>query len=239
MFDYSCNPKHLDFAGRREDARTIRDQKRDDAFEAFDPCPPETNGDEQRFEQMGFPGFAAFTKALAHNANGLVDANSFKSLLDAIQAGTQAAFEQVQLGGGKRLLANPLNAYSFQAIGNDSHGARMAAAPAFNSRNTAVDMVERYWMALCRDIPFDQYANSGLIRAACDDLNNLGFEQEFGFACTPQTLFRGPYAGCEVGPHVSQFLLQDVPFGNQPIQQRQRYPQPGYDYMTDLDSWSQ
>lgn len=238
MADKSCDPKHLNFEDRRNDARDLRDQKRDDAFNAFDICPPETNGDEQRFEGLGFTGFASFTKALVHDANGMVSESSFKSLLDAIQEGTQDAFEQVQLGGGDRLLVNPLNAYSFQSIGNDSNGARMAAAPAFDSRNTAVDMVERYWMALCRDIRFDQYANSGLIAAACDDLNTIGFEQEFGFACTPETIFRGPYAGCQVGPHVSQFLLQDFVFGNQPIRQLQRYPQPGLDYMTDLDTWN-
>lgn len=60
------------------------------------------------------------------------------------------AFEDVILGGGKKLLANPLAAFSTQLIGNDPHGSRMAPAPTFGSRNTAVDMVERYWMALCR-----------------------------------------------------------------------------------------
>lgn len=228
-----------DFEARRNDARALRDQKRDDAFDGFDHHQPATNGDEERFEQIGFAGFASFTKALAHDDKGLVAPSSLRSLLNALQVGTQEALEQVQLGGGTRRLVNPLNSYSYQLIGNDSNGSRMAAAPAFSSRSTAIDMVERYWMALCRDIPFDQYANSGLIRAACDDLNALGFDEQFGFECTPQTLFRGPYAGCNVGPHVSQFLLQDFNFGNQPIRQQQRYPRPGLDYMTDLDTWNQ
>ncbi|MEO1067719.1 MAG: phosphatidic acid phosphatase [Cyanobacteria bacterium J06638_6] len=227
-----------DYEGRRNEAKAIRDRKRDDACGAFSLEIPPTNGDEERFEQIGFPGFATFTKALAHDAKGLVDGASLRSLLDAIQAGTQEALEQVQLGGGARRLANPLNAFSYQALGDDSNGARMAAAPAFASRNAAVDMVERYWMALCRDVPFDQYPYSGLIRAACDDLNALGFDDQFGFVCTPQTIFRGPYRGCQVGPHVSQFLLRDFNFGNQPISQVQRYPRPGVDYMTDLETWS-
>lgn len=54
-------------------------------------------------------------------------------------------------------------------------------------------MVERYWMALCRDVSFDQYFASSVVADACQDLNRLGFEQQFGFECTPQTLFRGPY----------------------------------------------
>lgn len=240
MNDCHQDPLHQhSLEDRRAAAGTVCDKKRDDTFQEFDICPPETNGDEQRFEQIGFPGFASYTKALAHNANGQVDYNSYKSLLAAIQAGTQEAFEQVQLGGGERKLVNPLNAYSFQAIGNDSNGSRMAPAPTFNSRSTAIDMVERYWMALCRDIPFDQYANSPLVKAACEDLNSLGFDQEFGFECTAQTLFRGPYEGCDKGPHVSQFLLQDFKFGNQLIRQLQRYPRPGLDYMTDLETWNQ
>lgn len=227
-----------DFEQRREEAVGTRKLTIQDAFNAFITSPPPTNGDEERFENLGFLGFASFTKALAHNAIGLVEKSSFESLLAAIQNGTQEAFENVQLGGGKRLLVNPLNAYSFQLIGNDSNGARMAPAPKFTSRNTAIDMVERYWMALSRDIRFDRYANSTLIADACEDLNNLGFEQEFGFECSPETIFRGPYEGCNVGPHVSQFLLQDFQFGNQPIRQLQRYPREGLDYLTDFETWN-
>ncbi|MEA5465219.1 hypothetical protein [Leptothoe sp. PORK10 BA2] len=228
-----------DYEARRTEAADLRDQQRDAAANEFNVTSAPVNGDEVRFKNIGLPGFASFTKSLTHNANGLVDPSSFQSLLDALQVGTQEALEQVQLGGGKRQLVNPLNAFSFELIGNDSNGARMAAAPTFDSRSTAIDMVERYWMALCRDIPFDQYANSGLIQAACDDLNALGFDEQFGFVCTPQTVFRAPYEGCDVGPHVSQFLLQDFNFGNQPIRQQQRYPRPGVDYMTDLNSWNQ
>ena len=239
-----------DFRKRRREARRVRNVARNLARSEFTTELPETNNDEQRFADLGLPGFASFTKALKHNEdNGLVIDSSFQSLLDALDEGTQEAFENVILGGAKatpandcsevapRRLVNPLNSYSFQLIGNDSNGARMAPAPAFSSRNTAVDMVERYWMALCRDIPFDQYETDPLIQEACDDLNNLDFEAEFGFRCTPQTIFRGPYEGCFVGPHVSQFLLQDFDFGNQPIDQRQRFPQPDLDFMTDLPTW--
>ena len=228
-----------DFRQRRQEARIKRKLTLRDAFDAFITSPPPVNGDEERFNNLGFPGFASYTKALAHDKIGLVEPSSFESLLEAIQRGTQQAFEDILLGGKERLLTNPLNAYSFQLIGNDSNGARMAAAPKFDSRNTAVDMVERYWMALARDIPFDRYASSPLIAEACEDLNNLGFEREFGFECSPDTIFRGPYEGCNVGPHVSQFLLQDFQFGNQPIRQLQAYPKEGVDYLTDLETWSQ
>lgn len=238
-----------DFRTRRREARRVRNIARNRARDEFIIKLPETNNDEELFKGLGLPGFASFTKALKHDANGLVVDSSFQSLLDALDEGTQEAFESVILGGttatpatkceevAPRRLANPLNSYSFQLIGNDSNGARMAAAPAFPSRNTAVDMVERYWMALCRDIPFDQYETSDLIQDACDDLNNLDFAAEFGFECKPENIFRGPYVGCFDGPHVSQFLLQDFVFGNQPIDQRQLFPQPGLDFMTDLLTW--
>lgn len=226
-----------DFESRQQAAENIRDQIRSDAASAFSTSLPLTNGDQEQFEDLELPGFASFTKALKHNSLGLVDSQSYDSLLSAIQAGTQEAFECVRLGGGARLLANPLNAYSHQLIGDDSNGARMAPAPKFDSRNMAVDMVEHYWMALCRDVRFDRYAHNELITAACEDLNSLGFEQEFGFSCTPATIFRGAYEGCTVGPHVSQFLIQDFLFGNQLIRQRQRYPRAGLDYLTDLSTW--
>lgn len=227
-----------EFEVRRKQAAKIRNLTRDNALDDFTTSLPPTNEDEKNFEKIGLPGFASFTKALKHNSIGLVNPASFNSLLEAIEKATQDAFNKVQLGGQERLLVNPLNAYSFQLIGNDSNGARMAPAPKFASRNTAVDMVERYWMALCRDIRFDRYANSTLIADACEDLNNLGFEQEFGFKCTPDTIFRGPYEGCDVGPHVSQFLLQNFQFGNQPIQQLQRYPREKLDYLTDIETWN-
>ncbi|MDJ0726682.1 MAG: phosphatidic acid phosphatase [Prochloraceae cyanobacterium] len=228
-----------DFEERQERASDIRELISEDAEDSFITSLPPTNGDEQKFRQIGFEGFASFTKALSHNLIGLVEKTSFESLLTAIQKGTQIGFEQVQLGGGIRKLVNPLNAYSFQLIGDDSNGARMASAPSFASRNTAVDMVERYWMALSRDIPFDRYDENPLIAEACEDLNQLGFEQEFGFTCTPNTIFRGSYDGCDVGPHVSQFLLQNFQFGNQPIAQLQNYPRENLDYLTDIDTWKQ
>ena len=96
-------PAHTDrqdLRDRRQDAKSVRKLARKEAFDAFELTPPETNRDEERFEKLGLPGFASFTKALRHDpVNGLVDPKSFDSLLAAIDAGTQKAFETVQLGG--------------------------------------------------------------------------------------------------------------------------------------------
>ena len=236
----TCEPDQLglrDFESRQQAAKDVRNRTRDEAADAFSTASPIVNGDQRYFQEEGLPGFASFTKALAHDSMGLVMPKSNETLLSAIAAGTQDAFECVELGGGKRLLSNPLNAYSYQLIGDDSNGGRIAPAPKFNSCNTAIDMAERYWMALCRDIRFEEYGHSELIKAACKDLNALGFEQEFGFVCLPQTIFRGAYNGCAIGPYVSQFLLQDFTFFNQSISQMKRCPKAGLDYLTELNGW--
>lgn len=231
-------PHPLDLEGRRNEAKTIREFTKQDADDSASRKLPVDNKDELRFDLLRMPGFASFTKALAHDGNGLVEPRSFASLLAALGKGTQEALEKVQLGGGVRRLVNPLNSYSYQLIGDDSNGARMAPAPTFASRSTAVDMVERYWMALARDVPFSDYAKSPLIADACADLNNVGFEQEFGFYITPETIFRAPYRGSADGPHVSQFLLQDFKFGNQRIDQVQCFPRENLDFMTDFETWT-
>lgn len=218
---------------RKRDALEVRRRTASQQFRIVDPGHP-NNGDEDRYED--FRG--SYSKGLAHDAAAFVDVESFAALQSAAAVGTQAAFNHPLLKHGTRGQANPLNAYCFQLIGADSHNQGMAPAPAFASRNTAIDMVERYWMALCRDVPFIEYDSNPTVAAACADLNALGFEDEFGFECTPQTLFRAAYPAAQVGPHVSQFLLNDFVFGNQRIVQASRYPQPGLDYMTTWSSFA-
>lgn len=225
------------FESRLQATNDVRQRARDDATAAFLTSLPPTNWDQAYFQDLELHGFASFTKGLRHNDLGLVDPDAYDSMLVAIDARNRVALECVLLGGRKRLLENPLNAFAHQLIGDDAHGSRIAPPPSFRSRNTAVDMVERFWMALCRDIRFDHYAFNELIAAACEDLNNVGFEQEFGFVCTPATLFRGHYEGCMTGPYLSQFLIQDFLDGNQRRHQRRRYPKENLDYLTDFGTW--
>ena len=52
------------------------------------------------------------------------------------------------------------------------------------------------------------------------------------------TIFRGNTAyGDLLGPIVSQFLWQDIPYGAQLISQVSLYDLPGVDYLTDFPSW--
>jgi len=100
-------------------------------------------------------------------------------------------------------------------------------------------MVEVYWASLLRDVPFAEYATNPLVAQACTDLSRLSDFRgpKEGDAVTPNTLFRGPYAGCAVGPFVSQFLLRDIHFGAQINTQQVRVYVPGTDYMTTYAGW--
>jgi hypothetical protein len=100
-------------------------------------------------------------------------------------------------------------------------------------------MVELYWMALLRDVNFQDYATNPLALAAAADLSNLsdfrGPKQ--GGQVTPQTLFRDAFHGCVTGPYISQFLLQPANFGAQRVDQRIRTNAPGIDFMTTFPEW--
>ena len=83
-------------------------------------------------------------------------------------------------------------------------------------------MAEDYWMALTRDMPYSQYGIEPLTQAAIVDLN--AFPNYAGV--NAGSLFRGVTTGDLTGPFVSQFLLQNVPYGATTIVQQYRVPLP-------------
>lgn len=227
----AIDPTRGEINKRRRDARAVRIEAAQQQFQVADPGHP-FNDDETRYSDRR----GSYSKALPHDANGFVDPSAYNEFLNAVDLGTQAAFENVPLGGD-RVLVNPLNAYAFNLIGADSHNRTMAPAPTWSSLSTALDMVERYWMALARDVPFAEWNDNEVVNAACADLNSLGWASEFGFECTPQTLFRVPYNGGFEGGFVSQFLLQPVFIGNTLIDQNCRHAIPGVDYVTGFEEY--
>ena len=91
----------------------------------------------------------------------------------------------------------------------------MPPAPTLTSAETAGEMVELYWHALLRDVPFNEYFADATALAAVDDLNKLtDFKgPKDGGLVTAGTLFRGNTPGDLVGPFISQFLYLAVPYG--------------------------
>ena len=62
-------------------------------------------------------------------------------------------------------------------------------------------MVECYWLALARDIPYAQYGQEPVTAAAINDLKRFsGYE-----GVDAGNLFRGDFPGLQSGPYVSQF----------------------------------
>jgi membrane-associated phospholipid phosphatase len=115
----------------------------------------------------------------------------------------------------------------------------MRPAPALASAEQAGELVEHYWQAVLRDVPFAQYESHPLAKQAAEELSSMsdfrGPKQNG--RVTPQTLFRGSSQGGLRGPYVSQFLLRDIPMAPLMIPHRIRTATTGRDYMTDVASW--
>lgn len=213
------------------------------------------NGDEGMFPDRR----ASFSKGLPHDADGHVNPAAFTAMVNAIDSGNQADFNAITLGnkatgfsgGEPRRLANPQGGLGLNLVGPDSRHVALPAPPAFESDEIAAEIAENYWMSLLRDVHFSDYtADNPLVQEAAGDLNGLigtlpasarawfTRPQSGGFKpVTQANLFRGIAPGDDVGPYVSQFLLQDCYFGAQPIDQRMRTVLPGHDYMTQFGTW--
>jgi hypothetical protein len=247
---------------RAEAARTIRIEAAEEEFDrlfgpggtkAFIHC---CNGDEDTFASQNF--IASFTKGLSHDlVTGEVNPAAYQALLDALESGDEQSFRNLGtqfgclipgtsvLSGAQRRLENPRAGYAFDIEGADSHSLSLPCPPTFSSPEQAADMLELYWQALARDVPFIEYDASPppVLQAAATDLSRPVFNNYWTtFAKapappTPTTVFRGFTPGDQVGPYLSQFLLMDVPYGAQVIPARIRSVQPGIDYMTTWIEW--
>jgi hypothetical protein len=169
---------------------------------------------------------------------GDVDLAAYASLIAALESGRFEDFENVVLGG-PRPLANPESAYAFVLDGGDPHDFFVPPAPTFASAQTQSEAAEDYWMALLRDVPFDEYATSLLAQAAAVDLSRFSdfCGPKVAGRVTPQTLFRWEAPGTLAGPYVSQFLVLDVPYGVQSFAQKNVARVPGDDRLTDFAAW--
>src|SRR5258708_11666663 len=163
-----------------------------------------TNGDEQAFDNR----IGNYSKGLPHNEFGEVDSRACNSLLTAVITGRHSDFERIILGGNTKLV-NPQAGLAFDLEGADSHQLVIPPAPALASVERAGEMIENYWMALARDVPFSRFGEEPITQAAIDDLNRFphftGPQDPSTGNVTAKTLFRGLTVGETVGPFVSQF----------------------------------
>ena len=115
-------------------------------------------------------------------------------------------------------------------------------APVFKSAEEVTEIIENYWQALTRDVPFRQYGTSSLVYKATDDLNQ--FKAYYtgplsGGNITPAVYSRGVFGGDTKGPFISQFLILDAPYGVQTISAKLKVPVQGVinDFVTEADEW--
>lgn len=198
-----------------------------------------TNGDERRYlDRIG-----NYSKGLPHNAFGEVDVAAYGILLDAVRNENAQRFRDVPSGNpnlATRIkLTNPQAGMAFDLEGTDSHQLVQPPAPEFASAWEAGEIVENYWMALLRDVPFDEYGTDPLALAAAADLSSLSDFRgpKEGGLVTARTLFRDGSPGTLVGPWISQFFWLAQPFGAQFIEPRIRTTVPGVDYLTTPAAW--
>lgn len=213
------------------------------AQDNFTPIPQNftrpNNGDEALYPNR----IGSYSKGLPHQPNGEVVPEAYDTMLAALRTGSPAAFEQIPLGGTRKL-TNPQAGYAFDLEGADSFRFVQPPPPAFASREMAAEMAENYWMALLRDVPFTDYPANPIAAAATSDLNQFGSDfkgPKAGGQVTPNLLFRGLTPGDKAGPYLSQFWYQPCFFGANEVSQKVRTVlganNGGQDYMTDFNSW--
>ncbi|MBL8231488.1 MAG: vanadium-dependent haloperoxidase [Bryobacterales bacterium] len=193
-----------------------------------------SNGDLERYPSR----IGSFSKGLPHNELGEVDRAAFQSLMDALRSGKPEDFEKIRMGGGAYLV-NPQASLAYTLEGRDPHEMATPSAPALSSPEAAGDLVENYWLAMARDVPFSRYAEDDTIRTATEDLSRLSAftGPAPSGRVTAQSVFREKRPGDLRGPYISQFLYLPVGYGAVTFDQRYLSPARGLDYLTNYNEW--
>lgn len=231
---------------RRKQAEKIREEATDISQERSLPKHMNNGEEEEYLDELGVP-VANFTKGLPHDDKGEVKRSDYEKLLDALREGDEDDFAKIPLDpkAGRKYTA-PQTGLAFDLEGPDAWARTSPPVPRLDSLKNDAEMVELYWMALARDVPFIEYGSNPDVAAAAQELDTLrkqGLPQEDVLDMplvkniTPATVFRGLTEGDIRGPYVSQFLLHDIPFGSQTVIAQQRAAKKGVDYMTTFDKW--
>src|SRR5260221_61019 len=127
-----------------------------------------SNGEEARYSNF----IGNCSQGLPHNSIGEVEPAAYQALLTAVDSGNPGDFANIPLGGNVKF-SNPQGGLAFDLEGTDCAQMTIPPAPRLASARRAGEMVEDYWMAMARDIPFSQYGAEPLTTAAIADLNRL------------------------------------------------------------------
>ncbi|MEZ6141568.1 MAG: hypothetical protein R3B84_13430 [Zavarzinella sp.] len=216
------------------------------------------NGDTKREYKVAgksVRGLGSFHKTLKHNEFGEVDSGQFEKLVDATEGA--AAFKDVpSFASGAAKLTNPQCGLASDRLTQHPAHYTMPPAPQVLSITTAAEMTELYWMALLRDVSFDQFADDPGVKSAAAEvyakfqlavadtdaghlMPGIDVPDESGKLAkiTPQNLFRLGLPGDEFGPMLSQFMIRDIHYGTQQIDQKQLPYAKDRNYLTEFTAW--
>jgi hypothetical protein len=215
---------------RRQEAYQVRIGVAFNEYSRSIPCHT-NNGDE-----VTHPTYLGqFTKGMLHDASGVVISSYYQRLLTAVGSGAPSDFSLIPLApGATRKYTNPQSGLAFALVGGDPASFIVPPAFAFSSAEQAGEYMENAWMALCRDVPFDEYGINSCTLAAINELNGLGPLFKGTTPVTPDNLFRSKFVGAQNGPYISQFMYLPANYGINTVDQRLNPPLAGLDYMTNF-----
>ena len=230
------NPGELSLDGlnaRAQSAFQVRQRAAQIAFDRGQAVHENNNDETFHANRAG-----SFHKTLPHDEFGEVDPAAYGAFLRALTTGNKDDFENIPQGGVQKL-ANPMAAFAYDLVGPDNYSLALPHAPFLLSQESAGEMVEVYWKALLRDVPFSDYESDSGVDDAASEISSLSDFRgpKADGRVTPRTLFRGNTAGDLAGPYISQFLFLPVPHGAQEIEQRNQTTTPGINHMVDYDNW--
>ncbi len=200
-----------------------------------DPALPPTS------PYQGEVGPWAFSKGLPKDEWGQPLADPQLVLARALGGRDAAALATIPFAGvAGNALVNPAASFDLP-ITRDRRSATFALAPPPQVRGavTAAELVELYWAALLRDIPWADFGTSPLVAAACAELTGLkSFHgpRESDGRVSPRLLFKGTSRGAR-DIAVSRLLQLDVPSGALSTTQLVAVTDPPVDTLTDIPSW--
>lgn len=211
-----------------------------------------SNGDEQRYPNK----IGSDSRGLPHDQRGEVDPTAWQLASQAYASRSWDDWEKVPLGGTRKFV-NPIGTLASSLEGANVTQFGIPAAPTLAGEARAAEGVEQYWQSVLRDVSYDSFAGNALAQEAARELGSLpGYlGPRVNGQVTPEILFRGsvnyvdptdrtgarPRAvtppGVLVGPHFSQFLFRDTPYGTQWIPAVHRLPLVNQDFQLDYDEW--
>ena len=193
--------------------------------------PPQVdNGDEAKYADKS----GTYTKGLLQANVGLVDLGAYDSFKKALKSGSPADFENIILGGANtKTLNGPQGGLAFYMGCLDGDQFHVPQAPAVTGEDYAAELIELYWASLLRDVAFADYPGNPTAQTAATEMSGLGKYDgpKKGGNVTPDLLFRGSFSGEEIGPYISQFLLQPADLGAFAIEQKYTSNKKGEDFM--------